>query len=89
MFQVSINIPFKNIWVIVRKQNFKQNFNLIVDAAYLPDQRQSISRNFSLKNPAYKIKTESYLVFGIYCIDRISLFYLNKKHLIRCPVTRC
>ena len=51
MFQISIN-PFKNIWVIVRKQNFNQNFNLIVDAARPTDHRQSISWNFSLKNPA-------------------------------------
>ena len=35
MFQVSI-ILFKNIWIIVRKQNFNQNFYLIVDAALPP-----------------------------------------------------
>ena len=35
MFQVSIN-SIQNIWIIVRKQNFNQNFNLIVDAARPP-----------------------------------------------------
>ena len=55
MFQISIN-SIQNIRVIVREQNFNQNFNPIVDAAPLPtghtDQRQSISWNFSLKNLA-------------------------------------
>ena len=36
------------------KTNFNQNFNVIVDAARPTDQRQSISRKFSLKNPAKK-----------------------------------
>ena len=49
------SIPLKDIWVILRKQNFNQNFNLIVDApnrlpARHTDQRQSNSRNFSLKS---------------------------------------
>ena len=48
------SIPFKNIRVIIRKQNF----NLIVDAARPTarhtDHCQSISQNFSLKNPANK-----------------------------------
>ena len=35
MFKVQL-IPFKNIWVIVRKQYFYQNFNLIVEAARQP-----------------------------------------------------
>ena len=46
MFQVSLN-SIQNIWVIIRKQNFNQNFN-----PRPPNQRQSISRNFSFKNPA-------------------------------------
>ena len=41
-----------------QKINFNQNFNLIVDAARPPvrhtDQRQFISQNVSLKNPAKK-----------------------------------
>ena len=41
MFQVSI-ISIQNILVIVRKQNFNQNFNLIVDAARPPCRQTSI-----------------------------------------------
>ena len=41
MFQVSI-ISIQNILVIVRKQNFNQNFNLIVDAARPPYRQTSI-----------------------------------------------
>ena len=41
MFQVSI-ISIQNILVIVRKQNFNQNFNLIVDAARAPYRQTSI-----------------------------------------------
>ena len=55
MFQVSVN-SIQNIWVIVRKQNFYQSFNLIVDATRHNDHRQSIGRNFSLKNLANKIR---------------------------------
>ena len=45
------SIPFKNIWGIVRKQNFTQNFNLIVDAARPPYQPTPIYwPKFLLKN---------------------------------------
>ena len=53
-----MNVPsINNIWVIVRKQNFNQNFNLNVDAATRPPsapppKRKSISQYFSLKKPA-------------------------------------
>ena len=67
MFQVSINSIQKHLrfWVIVRKQNFNQNFNLYVDAARHTDQRQSISRNISLKNPAKNVQCEEkhYFIF--------------------------
>ena len=63
------------MWVIVIKQNFNQNFNLIVDAACLPDQRQSISRNLSLKNPA-KYWRESTLNHT-YCILVILIARFN------------
>ena len=50
MFQVSIN-SIKNIRVIVRKQNFNQNFNLLVNATRF----QEISKfNVFLKNKIEK-----------------------------------
>ena len=53
MFQVSINSIQKRL-----SYCHKQNFNLIVDAARHTDHRQSISRNFSLKNPAKRKEEE-------------------------------
>ena len=44
-----INVASVDI-VFLRKQNFNQNFNLIVDAARHTDQGQSISRKIRLKN---------------------------------------
>ena len=55
------SIPFKNIWVIVRKQNFNQNLILIVDAARHTDQRQSFVEKSGLKFRIHR--SVNYLIF--------------------------
>ena len=53
------SIPFKNIWVIVRKQIFNQNLNLIVDAARppaIPTNANLLAENFCWK---IRLKTEN------------------------------
>ena len=66
-------MPFKNIWVIVRKQNFNQNFNLIVDAR--PTIANLLAKIFRWKiQLKIKILRENYTKYsGLIIKSRFSL----------------
>ena len=92
---ISINVPnintfpFKNIWVIVRKQNFNQNFNLIMDAASPSNRQPAILTKANLLAEIFKCIIVRYnhcyllisdylqMTKGLYCV----LMWTNLKPL--------
>ena len=59
LMYISINVPNINkIWVIVRKQNFNQNFNQIVDVTRPPNRHIPTNANLLAKIFRWKCLTD-------------------------------
>ena len=81
-------IPFKNIWVIVRKQNLNQNFNLIVDATRPP----AIPTNANLLAEIFHWKVRLkmtdkndrtvFLNLFLHQIVKWSIYYLKRHDMV-------